>query len=108
MTTDELDRILGSDESIGPSSGFAAAVMHRVRERAAEPAPVAFPWGRFAVGLFACGVAAAAGSLLVQRNATTLLDMTTPLTGAAPELAWAAFSLLFGLAATRLPRLLRL
>ncbi len=45
---DDLDRILLSEESLAPSSGFASAVMDSVREAAMEPPPLAFPWTRFA------------------------------------------------------------
>jgi hypothetical protein len=47
MTSDDLDRILASEEALHPSSGFTAAVMARVREAAAEPSPLPFPWLRF-------------------------------------------------------------
>ena len=41
--TEELDRILSSEDSLEPSSGFAGAVMGGVRRLAAEPAPLPFP-----------------------------------------------------------------
>lgn len=43
---EKLDAILNSEEAILPSSGFAAAVMQRVREEAAAPPPIPFPWKR--------------------------------------------------------------
>ena len=62
---DELDRMLARSfgppharaahaESIEPSSGFAAAVMERVREEAAAAAalgPIRFPWRRAVPGI---------------------------------------------------------
>ena len=51
MTADDLDRILASEEPLVPSSGFAAATMERVRESAAAPPPLPFPWRRFLLGL---------------------------------------------------------
>ncbi|HEY0553230.1 MAG TPA: hypothetical protein VGG20_03135 [Thermoanaerobaculia bacterium] len=51
MTPEDLDRILGSDERIVPSSGFAASVMERAREEAAAPPLLPFPWRRFVLGL---------------------------------------------------------
>jgi hypothetical protein len=62
---DELDHMLarsygppdsvdGHAESIEPSSGFAAAVMERVREEAAAVAalgPIRFPWRRAVPGI---------------------------------------------------------
>jgi hypothetical protein len=41
-----IDRILTSESEIVPSSGFLDAVMDRVREKAAEPAPIPLPWKR--------------------------------------------------------------
>jgi hypothetical protein len=52
-----IDRILAAEEELVPSSGFAATVMERVREEAARPAPISFPWKRMAPGLvLAAGV----------------------------------------------------
>jgi hypothetical protein len=53
MTPEDLDRILASEEPLVPSSGFAAAAMERVREGAAAPPPLPFPWRRFLLGLLA-------------------------------------------------------
>jgi hypothetical protein len=50
MTPEDLDRILGSEELIAPSSGFAASVVERTREEATMPR-VPFPWRRFVLGL---------------------------------------------------------
>jgi hypothetical protein len=46
MNHDELDRILAKRDDIQPSSGFAASVMEAVREEAAAPPPIPFPWKR--------------------------------------------------------------
>jgi len=46
MNHDELDRILTERDDIQPSSGFAASVMEAVREEAAAPPPIPFPWKR--------------------------------------------------------------
>ena len=52
-----MDAILVSEEGIVPSSGFLAAVMERVRDEAAAPAPIPFPWKRAIPGLaLAAGV----------------------------------------------------
>ena len=50
----ERDPRLVSDSEIQPSSGFVGSVMDAVREAAVEPAPLPFPWQRFAVGLTVC------------------------------------------------------
>jgi hypothetical protein len=46
-----LDRILASEEELAPSSGFVASVMERVREEAAAPQPIPFPWKRALPGM---------------------------------------------------------
>jgi hypothetical protein len=52
-----IDRILATEAELVPSSGFLSSVMDRVREEAAAPAPIPFPWKRAVPGiLFAVGV----------------------------------------------------
>jgi hypothetical protein len=46
-----IDRILSSEEPLIPSSGFLASVMESVREEAAAPQPIPFPWTRFIPGI---------------------------------------------------------
>ncbi len=48
--TSNLDRILGAEEELAPSSGFLSVVMERVREDAAAPKPIPFPWKRVVPG----------------------------------------------------------
>ncbi len=48
---DAVDRILAAEEELIPSSGFLAATMERVREEAATPAPIPFPWMRALPGI---------------------------------------------------------
>jgi len=57
--SEAIDRILASEPELVPSSGFLAGVMERVREEAAVPTPLAFPWKRVLPG-----VAVTAGFLL--------------------------------------------
>jgi hypothetical protein len=40
----EIGQILAGEEELMPSSGFASAVMDRVQQEAALPAPTPFPW----------------------------------------------------------------
>jgi hypothetical protein len=40
----EIGHILAGEEELMPSSGFAVSVMDRVRQEAALPAPIPFPW----------------------------------------------------------------
>jgi hypothetical protein len=48
MKQERLDRILAEEEQLTPSSGFVASVMERVRDEAAAPKPIPFPWKRIA------------------------------------------------------------
>lgn len=51
MKDESIDRILSSEEELIPSSGFTAAVMERIREEAAAPPPIPFPWRRMVPGM---------------------------------------------------------
>ena len=51
MTNERIDEILGTEPELVPSSGFAASVMERVREEAAAPPPIPFPWKRAVPGM---------------------------------------------------------
>lgn len=54
---DPIDNILSAEERLEPSSGFLSAVMERVRQEAAAPPPIPFPWKRALPGiLLAVGV----------------------------------------------------
>jgi hypothetical protein len=46
-----IDAILGGEEELIPSSGFLAATMERVREEAAMPKRIPFPWLRALPGI---------------------------------------------------------
>jgi hypothetical protein len=50
--TDDLDRMLISDEVLTPSPGFTASVMDAVRETAAQTPTIKFPWLRFLISQF--------------------------------------------------------
>lgn len=50
MKLTEIDRILAAEEPLIPSSGFLASVMEGVREEAAAPPPIPFPWKRAVPG----------------------------------------------------------
>jgi hypothetical protein len=57
MKDELIDRILAPEEQLVPSSGFAASVMERIREEAAAPPPIPFPWKRAIPGIvLAAGV----------------------------------------------------
>jgi hypothetical protein len=46
LRDEELDRVLGGEEDIQPSSGFHASVMEAVHREAVTPPPIPFPWKR--------------------------------------------------------------
>jgi hypothetical protein len=69
MTGDPVDRILSREDDILPSSGFVMSVMDAVRQEAATPPPIAFPWLRALPGMIALGVALGALVVLIVRQA---------------------------------------
>lgn len=53
----EIERILATEDELVPSSGFLTSVMESVRQEAALPPPIPFPWKWAAPGiLLATGV----------------------------------------------------
>src|ERR1700722_8535167 len=76
---ENLDRILGAEEELAPSSGFVSAVMERVRDEAAAPKPIPFPWKRVVPG----AVAAAGGLVWIgvesaRQGLTRMPDLGSP------------------------------
>ena len=53
MNHDDLDRMLGHEPEIVPSSGFTALVINAVRVQAQAPPPIPFPWKRALPGIAA-------------------------------------------------------
>jgi hypothetical protein len=53
LKTDQsaIGQILAGEEELIPSSGFLATMMERVREEAACPKPIPFPWLRALPGI---------------------------------------------------------
>jgi hypothetical protein len=51
MKDPDIDRILGAQEEVLPSSGFTASVMEAVRREASAPPPIPFPWKRALPGI---------------------------------------------------------
>lgn len=99
---DDLDRMLSSDETLTPSSGFATRVMEAVHDAAVEPPPLPFPWWRFAAGLCACIVSAAAGAVLLNRVGLSVVSVE--LAPVASELAYATAAAVGSVTAVRLRR----
>ena len=59
---DELDRILGSEEGLEPSSGLTRRVMEAVGQDRSTPAPIPFPWMRLLPALVGLGIVVASRS----------------------------------------------
>jgi hypothetical protein len=105
---DELDRILSSEERLEPSSGFAAATLRAVQDAATEPPPLPFPWGRLVVGLAGSSALAVSGTVLALRSPSwtslSIASLPAPfpqLAGIAPELGYAAITIVASLATLR-------
>jgi hypothetical protein len=81
-----MDQILASEEALIPSSGFLAAVMERVREEAAAPAPIPFPWKRALPGMVVVAGILGASAFELVRHA---LPAARELTLAAPHISTA-------------------
>jgi hypothetical protein len=96
MREDPLDRLLSSDESLAPSTGFPARVMDAVQQAAGEPPPLALPWARLALGFFAILISAASGVWLVQR--LDVSPVVGRLAGLSSELGYAAATIVGTLA----------
>jgi hypothetical protein len=69
MTNERIDEILGTEPELVPSSGFAASVMERVRQEAAAPPPIPFPWKRAVPGFVVAGGVLGWGAVEVVRFA---------------------------------------
>ena len=80
----EIDRILATEETLLPSSGFLASVMERVREEAAAPAPIPFPWKRALPGMVVAAGILGAGAFEFARHA---LPPAGELTLAVPQIS---------------------
>jgi len=77
----EIDRILANEDALVPSSGFLASVMERVREEAAAPAPIPFPWKRALPGAIVIVGAFGAAAIDMARQglpAASEFALTTP------------------------------
>jgi hypothetical protein len=99
-----LDRILGAEEELAPSSGFVLAVMERVREEAAAPKPIPFPWKRVVPGaVVAVGGVVWIGFQVGRQGFTRMPDLGSPvelfahisrqMTGTLEDVGWVAAAL---------------
>jgi hypothetical protein len=86
-----IDRILGNEDQIVPSSGFLATVMERVQEEAAvaaAPAPIPFPWKRAIPGILLAVVVLGWGGVELVRIVAARVALSTL---AMPEISVDAF-----------------
>lgn len=97
---DDQDEILGQEERIEPSSGFAKGVMARVREEAAAPAPIPFPWVRAIPGMVLAAGVIGFGVYELARQAFALIQGMAVLSPAdmaitqqVKDLGWVALAL---------------
>ena len=103
---DELDRILGTEEGLEPSSGLTRRVMEALEQDRQTPPPIPFPWMRMLPALLgALGIVVAFAVYLATgpSSPTPALDAARwlghPL---AVALGWAALSLIGSWVAFRL------
>jgi hypothetical protein len=71
----EMDKILAGEEELLPSSGFVGAVMERVRQEAAMPAPIPFPWVKAIPLLLLAGGGITWGTVELVRTGVTGLSL---------------------------------
>jgi hypothetical protein len=102
MTPEELDRILNSEDTLEPSSFFASNVMSSVRREADQPAPLRFPWWRFATGVAASGGMAIGGAVLAMNSEM----LSRPAPAAVLVIVYAFAMLLVGIGVAAVPRVL--
>jgi hypothetical protein len=72
----EIGDILATEEELMPSSGFQASVMDRVRQEAALPAPMPFPWMKAILILLLASGAVIWGSVELVRLGLPGLGLT--------------------------------
>jgi hypothetical protein len=109
---DPIHRILASDETILPSSGFLASVMEQVEEESRVPAPIPFPWKRAVPGLLlATGVFGWSGYEFIRQGIPAVRNLTfaqfqLPSTTIQPleQAAWVALALIVSLLSWKLSR----
>ena len=112
---ENLDRIMRAEEELAPSSGFVSSVMERVREEAAAPKPIPFPWKRVVPGMvLAIGGVAWIAVQVARQGPTRLPDtgslavlwahMSPQMTGELESTGWVAAALVLSLMSWLLAR----
>ncbi len=109
MRQDDLEHILAGEDEIQPTSGFTASVMEAVRQEAATPPPIPFPWRRAVPGIMAAVVVLLSTILALVHfsgTAETAIDSATMLTAVKRQVeiamhfgaGWIVLALLLSLA----------
>jgi hypothetical protein len=106
----EIGRILATEEKLIPSSGFMASVMEQVRQEAALPRPISFPWTWAVAGILLAGGVFGWGVFEILRPELPALDILAlraltlpspqawvPLAGPVEEVGWVAMALVISL-----------
>jgi hypothetical protein len=106
LRDDEIDRILGGEEDVLPSSGFHASVIEAVHREATAPPPIPFPWKRAWPALAAPAVALAVSLVLLVTSSAAgppIFDSLIPAAESvgAPWIALAALATLGSLLLSR-------
>jgi hypothetical protein len=70
----EIDQILAGEEELMPSSGFLCSVMDRVRQEAALPPPIPFPWKLAVPGILLAGGVCGWGGYELMRSGLLLMS----------------------------------
>jgi hypothetical protein len=96
MTDEEIDRVLGGEEDILPSSGFHASVMEAVHRDATAPPPIPFPWHRALPAFAAAALALAMSPVLLVKTVAASPNVFHSLLSAAANFgaAWLALAAL--------------
>ncbi len=71
----EIVAILAGEEELMPSSGFLASVMERVRQEAAMPPPIPFPWKWAVPGILLAGGVFGWGAFEIVRLGLPVLNL---------------------------------
>lgn len=89
----EIGRILATEEELIPSSGFMASVMDQVRQEAALPKPIPFPWKWAVPGILLSGGVFGWSTFEIFRLGAPALDILALRSLALPTpQAWATLS----------------
>jgi hypothetical protein len=73
MKDEEIERVLGGEEDVLPSSGFHASVMEAIHREVTVP-PIPFPWHRALPAFAAAALAVLVSTVLLLRSGVASFD----------------------------------